>query len=368
MLTAAVAAGVVLVLGAAVFFGVLALPHYVGYFAPAWDPDGRHVYLLERDTRGVVWGLGWEGFTPPAYAYVLADQLSLKRLDSETGAVETRVAFDASPVVGRVTRSYRGRIFHHLSAQLGPGGGSVAVQARLNVPRVPSSEQWSLTSLWAPGRRANTRWRNAWSAGLPPSDASLRHDVELLTAPGVEGYAAAVLAVDAAGEVRVLIHNDDFTSLYPDGVPAEVIAQRSNREQIERVRDFRYVNRHLVDRFRDEGMSDGEARLRANREMEARGLLPKSPRLVATAASELPADVRVFDISEEYLRVGLFQDIAAALATPGVEVDTSTGTYLKYRDDDLGPRLRAWREAGHDRFGVRYRGRLYLLTVRRFDR
>ena len=78
--------------------------------------------------------------------------------------------------------------------------------------------------------------------------------------------------------------------------------------------------------------------------------------------------MRVFDIPNEYFRVGLFQDIAAAIAAPGQQVKTSTGTYLKYYDDDVGLRLKAWRNAGNDRFAVRTEDALYLLEVRRFDR
>jgi hypothetical protein len=123
-----------------------------------------------------------------------------------------------------------------------------------------------------------------------------------------------------------------------------------------------------VEKFVAEGVNEAEAHARALAEMERRGFLPKSPRLVATPVDELPRGVRVFDITEEQLRMGLFQDIGAALATPGIEVETGTGTYMKAGDDDTGPRLRAFRDAGNDRFGVRHRGRLYLLEVRRFDR
>jgi hypothetical protein len=49
-------------------------------------------------------------------------------------------------------------------------------------------------------------------------------------------------------------------------------------------------------------------------------------------------------------------------------VKTGTGTYLKYYDDETGPRLKAWRAAGNERFAVRTGGRVYLLEVRRFDR
>jgi hypothetical protein len=48
-------------------------------------------------------------------------------------------------------------------------------------------------------------------------------------------------------------------------------------------------------------------------------------------------------------------------------VKTGTGTYLKYYDDETGPRLKAWRADGNERFAVRTAGQVYLLEVRRFD-
>ena len=41
---------------------------------------------------------------------------------------------------------------------------------------------------------------------------------------------------------------------------------------------------------------------------------------------------------------------------PGKEVKTSTGDYLQYNEDRLGPRLREYREAGNDSFVVEVEG------------
>jgi hypothetical protein len=95
--------------------------------------------------------------------------------------------------------------------------------------------------------------------------------------------------------------------------------------------------------------------------MEKLGYLPRKPRITATLVQDISNDVTVFDIPRHYLHVGLFQDIAKAIETPGTAVKAGLGTYLKYEDDDLGPRLRAFREAGGNRFGVRVDGRLFLI-------
>jgi hypothetical protein len=361
-----IAALVAAALAGAMMLGLIGWERHTGYFTPVWDPDGRHVYLIERHSRGFVWGMGWEHFSPPASAYVYSDQLILQRLDAETGAIEPLERFDGSPVQGLVTKHYRGRIFNYVSARLIPTDRGVEVLAVMNIPSVPTSEQWSLKGTWAPGTPSGARWAEAWGGNTAADESALRRGVELITAPGEEGFPSAVLAVDADGNVRVLLRNARFDDLYPQGVPAEKIAELSQRARIERSREFRNVNRELIAHFRARGASDGEARLRAYDEMEERGYLPKSPKLVATRIGEPLKDTTVFDIPTEYFSVGLFQDIAAAIATPGAEVATGTGTYLKYYEDDLGPRLRKHREDGHDRFGIRTNGQLYLLEIHRF--
>ncbi len=362
------ASAVVAVFAVAQLIGIFAVERYQGYFAPVWDADGRHVYLLERDARGVVWGLGWEHFTPPASAYVLSDRLTLRRLDSATGDSEVLARFDGSPVTGRVTKHYRGSIFNFMSARLTPSGAGVDFAVRMQVPRVPSSEQWALTGSWSPGQPPAARWREQWAGNMAPPDDVLLNGIELMTVRGREAFPAAVLAVAADGSYRVLIENDDFDRLYPDGVPPRQITERASRGRIEHGREFRRVQAELTAKYEAQGLNEGAATLRAYDDMEELGLIPKSPRLVARAVGEPPADVRVFDIPPDYFRVGLFQDIAAAIAAPEQEVKTSTSTYLKYYDDELGPRLKAWRNAGNDRFAVRTDGALYLLEVRRFDR
>jgi hypothetical protein len=312
--------------------------------------------------------MGWEHFSPPARAYVSSDSLTLKRLDTETGATETLERFEGSPVQGRTTKHYRGRIFNYLSARLAPSGGGVEVLAVMNVPRIPTSEQWALKGTWAPGAPSNAQWTEGFGGNTSADDSTLEHGVELIAAPGEEGFPSAVLAVDAAGDVRVLVRNDRYDELYPQGLPAEKLAELSQRARIDRSREFRAVNAELIARFKAEGANDGEARLRAYDEMEERGYLPKSPKLVATRIDAAPADAVVFEIPAEYFRVGLFQDIAAAIAAPGTQVDTGTGTYLKYYDDELGPTLRKHRESGHDRFAIRTQNQLWLLEVHRFDR
>jgi len=155
----------VLLVGAAVLVygaGVIAVERHRGFFAPVWHPDGRQIYLFQRDTFGVVWGFGWEFFSPPADAYVISDRLSLLRLDPADGAAVVLDRFDGSPIEGRVTEHYRGRIFNTVSAAIEPGEDGVAFRVAMSVPKVPSSEQWSLRGRWTPSQPSGATWTREW--------------------------------------------------------------------------------------------------------------------------------------------------------------------------------------------------------------
>jgi hypothetical protein len=347
--------------------GLFAVERYTGFFAPVWDAQGDGIHYVERNSFGVVWGFGWEMFTPPAYSYVVRDEFALRHLELGASEPTTLAHWPASPVEKRVTRNYRGRIFNAASARVEVVPEGVSYRINMSIPRVPTSEAWSIEGTWSQAAGASGAWRAESAGPTPGSERALVGGIELLTVRGRESYPAAVLAVDADGNADVLVRNDAFDDIYPDGVPAETIVEASRREQIERVREFRQVQGELEARYEGEGLNEGAATLQAYRDMEELGLLPRRPRMVAIPVGEAPADVRMFEIPADYFDVGLFSDIAEAIASPGTEVDTSTGSYLQYYDDELGPRLRAWREAGNDRFAVRTGGRTYVLMVTRPD-
>jgi hypothetical protein len=350
--------------------GLLGYEHHSGYFAPVWDERGESAYVLKRETAGFVWGLGWEHFTPPATSRVTSDRFELLRLDPQTGAVELLRSWEESPLLGRNLDHYRGRIFNYISAKLEPLGEGVELLVKMDIPRVPQSEQWSLRAQWEPSGgqesgEAQGGWKQTYAGPAPAPDAVLHDGRELVTLPGPEGFDAAVLLVEEDGSHRVLLRAPSFRSRYGEGVPDALVAERSNRARIERARDFRRVQEELVARLRAEGLNEGEATLRAYDEMKELGYLPRDPTIVATELERAPEGARVFQIPELYLRSGLFQDIARAIEQPGREVKTSSGDYLQYGEDRLGPRLREYREAGNDSFVVEVEGRLYLLETKR---
>jgi hypothetical protein len=364
---ALIGSGVVVVaLGlAAAALGLVTVERHTGFFAPVWDADADGIYYVERSSFGLTWGLGWEFLTPPAYSYVVKDEFRLRHLGLGDEEPATLARWSPSPVEGRVTRHYRRRIFNTASARVEVGPESVSYLVTMSVPRVPASEPWSLEGRWTAATGPSGDWRQERAGPTPGSERALMGGVEVMTVPGRESYPAAILAVRADGDARVLVHNDDFHALYPDGVPGETIAELSRRDRIEHMREFRQVQANLEAQYEAEGLNEGAATLRAYRDMEGLGLLPRRPRLIATPVDEVPPDVRVFDIPASYFDVGLFQDIAAAITAPGSEVETGTGTYLQYYDDELGPRLKEWREQGNDRFAVRTGGQAYVLNVSR---
>jgi hypothetical protein len=160
----------------------------------------------------------------------------------------------------------------------------------------------------------------------------------------------------------VLIHNREFAHRYAGGVPSRWIAERSRREQILHLQEFTAVHEALTDSLRRLGKSEGEAILGAYDRMKDLGYLPKDPVVVAERVNAAPQGETVFDIPSRYFEVGLFRDIAAATVAPGDSIKTDTGDYLGYAGDDVGPRLREYRE-DHNAFFVRVDRRLYHLEV-----
>jgi len=342
--------------------GLFGYERYSGYFAPVWDKSGRTVFVLRRTTSGFVWGFGWEFFTPPAASYVTSDIFELLRITPGQYDPEVLVRWSGSPLVGRITRHYRGRIFNYISARLDPSQNDIRVRVRMSIPRIPLSEVWGVDTVWKRQETFQPHWVKGFSDGLARAEATLTAGQEVLTVPGEESFNTAVAIVDADGSHSILIKNSKFGAIYPEGVPPKLIADRSNRKQIEKVRGFRKVQAELVKRFMsEEGLREGDAILRAYDEMEKLGYLPPEPRITATLMQNLPESVPVFDIPRLYFDAGLFQDIAKAIESPGTAVKTGLGTYLKYEDDDLGLRLKTFREAGGNRFGVGIDGRLFLI-------
>ncbi|MEM9972647.1 MAG: hypothetical protein AAF771_00605 [Pseudomonadota bacterium] len=340
--------------------GLFAWKRHIGYLAPVWGEDAQTIYAIRRDTGGIVWGLGWEFFTGPANALVLRDRYTLLSIVPETGISEPIAAWGASPLLGQRLRTYRGRIFTQPGARILPVGGGLDVRLRVSIPRVPISEVWQLDAIYTAGQPFPAQWAEGGRGGLARPAAVLRGGREVMLLPGPEGFNSAIAVVSADGAHQIARATTAFERRFPDGVPAALLTERSARAQIEDRRAFRAHREALLAGFRAAGLTETEALLRANDMLEAEGLLPARPRLIAQEVQDVPEGVALFEVPQRYLDVGLMQDIAEAIALPGEAVLSRSGGYLVYAGDDLAPRIRAQRQAD-GRVAVRVGGRLFLI-------
>ncbi len=221
IVTVVTVGGLLLLAAAAYALGIAGYERYSGYFAPIWDDEAKGVFIIQRDTSGFIWGAGWEGFSPPAHSYPLSDTFSLRYLDADNGRVDVLQSWPGSPLAGRATSHYRGKIFNFVSVRLEPVDGAIEFVIKLQIPHVPKSENWTLAGTWRRGEPANAEWSQKWSSPSGISDATLKAGMEVIRVKGRESFPAAIVAVHADGSHRVLIKNDDFDRLYPDGIPAQ---------------------------------------------------------------------------------------------------------------------------------------------------
>jgi len=338
-----------------------------GVFAPAYGEAGSLLYFLHRETRGTSIGPGWEHFTPPARVHASHDVFSLRRLDLASGEIDLLESWPRSPVVDRTTSRHRGRVFGIPQTRIRVVGDRVEYRIRLSIPRQPTSELHGLSGVWRPGAAE----RGEWSEGrveLSGHDRTpLNGRCEAIAVPGPESYPSAIVAFDeSTNDVEVLVETPAYEEMHSDGVPTEWLRERARRADIERIEHLRTMRAELLQRFRREGLSEMEAALAANKEMQRLGLYPKPPTLVARAVSagETPTDEWPhFVIPEGEMRSGVFPDIEKALAAPGSEIDKSMGSYIIHRDYENSAKLNTYLGAGGRTFYVTYDQATYEVTL-----
>jgi hypothetical protein len=346
---------------------------FTGYFAPVFSADGRHITYVLRETEGRSWGLGRENFTPPAHARALKDRFSLHRHAISSGRDEVLKTWPDTPLVGKGIRTYRGRLYTlpHVHLRF-HDDGPLEYEIAVTVPSRPAGATGRVYRRWDPEKEVfagSEEWRPEPYEFKGYLEDKLRGDLEVVTLPGPESFPSAVVIIDHRQETfRVLLASPEFGKTYPDGVPARIVFEGSDREEIERLRSLRTAYADALERFRGAGLPEGEALLAANREMQRMGFFPKPTTIVARRLdpdwSRSP-DVPTFQISEMEIKVGLFRDIAEALAQPGTPVDKSLGKYIRHRDYDTSELINAFIEGGETVFRIRYREETFELVIRR---
>lgn len=328
-----------------------------GYFSPVFSPDRRSVYFIERRTRGLVWGLGLEHFTPPAHAFVLDDRIAIKRLHRDSGRVETLARWPPSPLVRKHIRTYRNRIFGVLSTRLQfRDDGLLHYSAGISIPRVPRSERWTISGAAQPESIPRpSHWSEHDVRLTGHARFVLDGDWELIHFFGEAAYPPAIVAYnERTAEIRILRKGPAFDAQFPEGIPRRVLADHSVRAAVERLDALHAARNRLLSEFIQQGMSEGEALLRTSDALAELGFYPKPATLTAHAVDRAPPDGTVFSISAREFQVGLFQDIEQAIRNPGSAVKHSTGTYVRHRDFETSEKLKQFLDTGATRF--------YLLT------
>ena len=360
-------AGAAVVAGMAAFaIGLVGMPRATGYFSPVFSPDGRFVYVLSRDARATVTGFGHSGFTPPATVRLHRDRFRLLRISVDEGSATVVEDFGASPFEGATLKAYHGAIFgsphthlrwadgQHLDYEIGVTRHDTPL-ARTFVRRRAWNAQtgaWVTTSSWTEAPTS--------MSGHEPSQ--IHADAEVIAVAGEEQMPCAIAVLRKNEAIaKALVQTPACRDKYPGGLTAATLAPMSRRADIERAELIRKTYADLAARGRREGLSEGDALLRAGDEMSRLGLFPKTTKLIAQTGP-CPSD-GVIDITEEQFQVGLFPDIERAIAAPGTEVDKDMSSYILHRDYTTSQQLNARIDAGDRSFTIRTRGACWQLTI-----
>lgn len=351
---------------------------YEGYFAPVYSADGEFVYYIERRSSGDV-----RMTTPPDIFFsapkynvsVAKDSFTLKRLHIRSRKIEELAQFSPSPLEGQ-RYDVLGSPFHGANARLRfTKEQQLEFEVCLTTSQVPRSKEYLSSGVWNEEKHTaeiSQSWKETYCQMSGYDEWPLFGASELMAVHGDLGYSpAAIIAYNHdTSDVKVLVKNDRYDRIYPDGVPLQKIRERSLRAIMQRDQAMRRTHAELMQRYKAQGMTEIQASLRTGKDMQRLGYYPKTPTLVARRLTEKESSEidknALFSIAKGEMESGIFQDIERAIAKPGEEVDKdTTGRYLTHRDYSTSARLNAFLNTGTTRFYVRYLGNTYELTINR---
>ena len=339
-----------------------------GVLAPAYSPDGGHIYFVRRSTTGLVLGLGYEIFTPPATVIVTSDRFELCRIQSDGKQLETLLSLPRSPLEGQRFQTYHGGIFIYPQAALRFHESLLEYEIGLSIPRQPTSETHSLRGEWNVATNS-AHVAGVWdrrSSSAAPGEDVLHEPWEVLAVPGREGFPCAIAAHnDQTSELRIVWKTNVCDSRYPAGIRWGDIAEMSRSKDIRRLRHIRSLHEQYLVEARSAGLGEGEALLRAARQLQELGYSPRPAQLVAReiGASERPTAQPLIHISDMEFKVGLFPDIEKAMSNPGKAVEKGMGNYLTHRDYTTSRTLNDLLATGTSRFYIERGRTAYEITV-----
>jgi hypothetical protein len=359
----------VLVIAATLLTGALAFSSDRGYFAPVFSHDGQSIYVIRRDVSATIVGFGHEFWTPPAHVRIRRDRFALLNIRLADRQVTTVEAFPPSPLEGTSLSTYHGAIY-------GVGRGYLrwADASHLEYFLAVTNSDAPLAKTFVCRRQWSTT-NHSWVASAPWEAGSdsmggdvpeqLSGDREVMALRGDELLPCAIVMLrEHEPRAQPVFETDACRRKYPSGYTRDAIAEFIRRPAIERVQRMERTYADLVARGRAEGLNEGAAMLKANKEMERLGYYPKSPTIVAHHET---CGTPVFRIADEEFRVGLFQDIERAIQHPDEEVDKG-GEYVIHQRHDTSRQLNAFlSEHRNAVFFVEGHGGCWRLTVTHYQ-
>ncbi len=342
-----------------------------GYFSPQFTPDGAAVVVVRREVRALVFGLGYEMFTPPARVWVQHDRFSILRIAIADGRTDVLQTFPASPLQGRWSSAYRPSLTGSATAHL-RWADPTHLEYELAVTRhdEPASVTYIARRRWSADTRRLTEtpsWQQGY-AGMAGDEPTQLHGTQEVVAirAGTSMPCAVLLVTSDRRLADALIDTQPCRDAHRNGYEVAFLSDDLRRPAIERTALIEQTHDALVREGLARGLSDGDARLAAIRGMERRGLYPRPTVLVAQPADRATAGLPVFTITDQEFEVGLFNDIRDALDRPGEQVEKSISAYIIHRDYDTSRQINACLAGGLDAaFYVKARRRLWRIQVDR---
>lgn len=344
--------------------GLLTRECHQCYFGPALSADGQSVWYFQRNASGLAVGMGWEHFSPPARVFLRKDELFLRRYDRKTGRVETLQHWPNTPLQGQKLHHYRGRILGLLASRIRvKNEQQVDYAARMSLRRVPTSQPWSLSGTWTGENSVRPDWAATDTSLAGLSEPIVSCPLEVMALKGEEGFPSAIVLLDHdRRQTEVLLRNEAFDRLYPEGPQFTALLEFSRKAEIDRLTEMGNTYEKLKARFRSEEINEGAALLAAGREMARLGWWPTPATITAQEVKEFPAGLRIFTIDPQELRVGLFPNIQQAIAHPGTPAPHRS-RYVRHRDFTTSEELNAFLATEPEAYGLRISDHSWLIRI-----
>ena len=344
--------------------GLLTRECHQGYYGPALSTDGQSVWYFQRNASGLAVGMGWEHFSPPARVFLHKDELFLRRYDRQTGRVETLQHWPSTPLQGQKLHHYRGRILGLLGSRIRvQNQQQVDYAARMSLRRVPTSQTWSLSGTWTGVNSARPDWTATDTSLAGLSEPIVSGPLEVMTLKGEEGFPAAIVLLDHdRRQTEVLLRNETFDRLYPDGPQVVALLEFSRKAEVDRLAEMRDTYEELKARFRSKEINEGAALLAAGREMAQLGWWPSPATITAQEVEKFSAGLRIFSIDPQELQVGLFPNIQQAIAHPGTPAPHRS-RYVRHRDFTTSEELNTYLETEPEAYGLRIDGHNWYISI-----